>query len=319
MTAPIAISLNFDSLNEAYGFPSGFRDPSFFEFFDRFAELAARYEFPISIYIIARDLEHPEHFARVRDWATAGFEIGNHSWSHPFNLGGMPKDRMREEICRAHDAIASCTRTEPTGFIAPAWSTSREVVSTLIDLGYQYDTSVFPSVYLYPFVLKAAVNHLGNSKKLWSLFQRGDWTVPFSKPVRPYVVDRQFREVRNPAETTERLVILPLPTRSHLAPCIWHTVGFVFGRDYLARQLHRLLDTHTGFYYLIHPADFIGQEDVRAWGRQHLQRMQFSLRQKMESLTDVFELLRCCGRPVRLMADLARYHMDQLGETTAPR
>src|ERR1700730_10861303 len=123
MTNPISISINFDTLNEAYGFPPGYRDPSFFAAFDRIAELAARYAFPLSIYMIGRDLEHPDHAARVKDCAAMGHEIGNHTWSHHFNIGSLPKDMIRSEIARAHDRIAEVTGIEPVGFICPAWAT----------------------------------------------------------------------------------------------------------------------------------------------------------------------------------------------------
>ena len=155
---PIAININFDSLNQAYGFPEGFRDPSFFEGMDRFLEIANHYQAPLSIFVIGRDLQNPEIYARVRDWSNAGHEIGNHSWAHPVNLGRLAPEKIHDEVFRTHELITNCTGKEPTGFIAPAWSTSKTLVNTLIDLGYLYDTSLFPSMILYPAIIMNALH-----------------------------------------------------------------------------------------------------------------------------------------------------------------
>ena len=87
---PISISLNFDSLNEAARFPKGFIDPSFFKGFDRISDLLAKRNLKATILIIGRDLVNPEIRDRVADWGKAGFEIGNHSYSHHCNLGALP-------------------------------------------------------------------------------------------------------------------------------------------------------------------------------------------------------------------------------------
>ena len=84
--SPIAIDINFDSLNENLGFPSAFKDPSFFEVFDNFLYFSDKYNFKYSIYIIGKDLENPELKARVKDWSQAGHEIGNHIYP-PFKPG----------------------------------------------------------------------------------------------------------------------------------------------------------------------------------------------------------------------------------------
>ena len=43
---PIAVSLHFDSLSEAYGFPSKYCDPSYFAAFERINKLSQNYKLP---------------------------------------------------------------------------------------------------------------------------------------------------------------------------------------------------------------------------------------------------------------------------------
>jgi peptidoglycan/xylan/chitin deacetylase (PgdA/CDA1 family) len=309
---PIAVSVNFDSLNEAYGFPAGYRDPSFFEGMDRLLRIAERYNIPLSIYVIGKDLENKEIFSRVREWSQFGHEIGNHSWLHRVNLGRLSSEVVRDDICRAHDLIADCIEAEPVGFIAPAWATSAHVVETLIELHYTYDTSVFPSLLLYPAVIKNFLHHIRKPSRMLSVIDRPDWMGPITRPTRPFFADKQFRVLHAPAP--ESLLILPLPTINRLAPCIWHTTGFMFGWPFVFRQMERMLDTHKGFYYLLHPADFLGAEDLDKRYNQALYRMNISLKEKIRRLEEVFDRLASSPRPVQTMQELAAFHYQHHAE-----
>ena len=236
---PIAININFDSLNHAYGFPKGFRDPSFFEGMDRFLKIANRYQAPLSIFVIGRDLQNPEIYARVRDWSNAGHEIGNHSWSHPVNLGRLSPEKIHDEVFRTHELITNCIGKEPTGFIAPAWSTSKNLVNTLIDLGYLYDTSLFPSMILYPAIIMNALHFLRQPAEVQNILSRADWLGPIFRPTRPFLAGREF-QVLESEEKEKGILILPLPTINRIMPCIWHSVGFLLGWKLIQKQLEKL-------------------------------------------------------------------------------
>ncbi len=307
--SPLAISLNFDSLNEAYGFPPGFRDVSFFTAFDRVAALAAKYALPLSIYIIGKDLEHPDHRARVKEWHDMGHEIGNHTWSHDASLGSQSDAVIREEIGRAHEAIATVTGVAPEGFIAPAWSTSRGVVKELVRLGYRYDSSVFPSLFMYPMVLKSLLSHSMNLEKGRKILGRKDWDLPLVSPLEPYFVDENFKRYDTFAEG--RLLILPLPTRRRWQVSTWHTAGFFFGWKKHYRNVEKLCAKRDGFYYLIHPADFIAPEDLSPQYQQHLERMDVPIDEKMRRLEDVFKILAASPRGVSTMGRKAQFLSGQ--------
>ena len=304
--APISISLNFDSLNEAYGFPQDYRDPSFFVAFDRLVDLTSKHGLTFTVYIIGKDLENPEYFARVRDWASAGYEIGNHSWHHYFNIGALKPNQIREEVYRAHDRIAECTKREPRGFIAPAWAVSRHLIEVLIDRRYSYDTSFFPSLLLYPMLARIALNHASMPRKALRMVDRKDWMVPLNKPLRPFFVDRSFHSTA--VGGPDSLLVLPLPTVTRFGPAIWHSAGFTFGWKTVCNQLQKLLQSHDGFYYLIHPGDFLAPEELHSTLKHCLHRMNVPLANKMALLDEVFGLMAASGRPKVTMAELARYH-----------
>lgn len=310
MINPISISVNFDSLNEAYGFPPGYRDPSFFDGFDRLATLAGKYEFPLSIFIIGKDLEHQDHAARVREWRQMGHEIGNHSWSHHFNIGALPPNEIDSEIERAHNAIAHASGVEPVGFICPAWATSRAVIRKLVGLGYEYDTSTFPSVLLYPMAARIAFNHRKHPRKALRMLHRKDWQTPLVAPLHPYIVGADGRNTD--ANEERSIVILPMPTANRFSICIWHTIGFELGWRTCFGGLKALLCEHPGFYYLIHPGDFLGPSDLYAGRVHHLSRMDVPLREKLARLDDAFSIMKESQRPMVTMRRAAAFHRDQL-------
>jgi len=294
---PISINLNFDSLSEAFGFPSNFRDPSFFEGVDRFFAILDAHGVKSSIYVIGRDLENPAIFQRVREWAENGHEIGNHTWSHPMNLGGMSQNDIRQQIYRCHEIVTNCTGVEPKGFIAPAWSTSSRVVDCLIDMHYQYDTSLFPSFLLYPMVMKIFLNHINQPNRLMEIIGRRDWMNPFIARKNPgYVYHSKGKQ-------SGRLLQLPMPILNRFQPPFWHTIGFLFGWNYSNKLLDKILAKDDFFYYLLHPADFLGLEDVGNY--QHsLERLDQPLNEKLAKLEDGIEKIVNTGRPVVLMKDV---------------
>tara|TARA_Y100000589_G_scaffold304646_1_gene317962 strand:- start:1098 stop:2099 length:1002 start_codon:yes stop_codon:yes gene_type:complete len=299
---PLAFNINFDSFNEALGYPSNFRDPSFFEVFDRVEDLANRYEMPLSIYVIGRDLENPEVADRVRDWASAGHEIGNHSWSHHMNLGALPAEKIRDEVLRAHELISSVTGEEPSGFIAPAWSTSQSLLSILIENGYHYDTSLFPSLTIYPIVARIALNHLKKPSRFFRVLSRRDWSFSLTRPNQPFWSSASYKPTRL---DKSGIMVLPLPCRSLFEFPFWHTLNFIFGTGSTEKKLKKHLGA-KGFYYLTHPADFCDTSDFSDLNDETcLERVNVPIKEKMVLLERVFELLENTGRPFSTMKNLA--------------
>jgi peptidoglycan/xylan/chitin deacetylase (PgdA/CDA1 family) len=302
LTSPIAININFDSLNENLGFPQGFRDPSYFEVFDSFMEFSTKYNFKYSIYMIGRDLENPEISARVRDWSQMGHEIGNHSYTHHLNIGGLKKEKLEHEIMKSHELIGKTTGKAPRGFICPGWSTSKKVIEILIENNYLYDTSLFPSLIMYPSVLKNAFNHIGHKKKFKEIVSRRDYLFPLYKPLTPFYADKNFKTVN--ASAKEKILIMPLPTISRFSFSMWHTLIFIFGVEKSKKRLSNYLNHYKYFYYLMHPADLMDIAVVKDT-KHTIERMEVSYDVKANYVTEAFELIKQSKRPIVTMEQLA--------------
>lgn len=289
MSAYAAISLNLDSLAEAYGYPEGYRDPTFFDVMDRFLALADRYGFRYSIAVIGRDLETPEHRARVRAWHAAGHEIVNHSHTHSMAFGTLPRAAMHDEVLRAHDAITETIGEPPVGFIAPSWNASPALYEILTSLGYTHDTSAFPSWVLLPALVKNRYNYRGNPKGA-DVLRRRDWgTIAWG----PRCAHRR-----------SGVVVLPMPTNALRIAC-WHTLGFVIGWTLHGRLLRSCLRSTEPFTYVIHPADLMDARDLDPHRPIPLERLREPLAAKLRHLERVIATIRGSGRTIVTLRDLA--------------
>lgn len=287
-----AISLNFDSLSEAYGFPENYEDPTFTTVAERFFSISQARDFRYSIYVIGKDLEKKANRDQVKAWGQAGHEIGNHSYSHPRNLAGLSTPRLRDQIHIAHHLITEAVGVAPKGFIAPSWAYSHRLIDILIDLDYQYDTSVFPSWLYYPILAKLGINYIG-SNKLFTLFQRRDYIRFLTAPRQAHQITRQHGS----------LLELPVPTTRQRMAC-WHSLAFILGWNRYERLLRATLDQCPRFYYVIHPADLISSNDLDPNLQLHLQRMDIPYEIKYDYFIRSLDIIQQ-NRQIVLMHELA--------------
>lgn len=297
----VAFNINFDSFGEMYGFPENFDDRCFTVIADRFFELSRRYKFKYTIFIIGQDLERRANREAVKRWADEGHEIGNHSWSHFLNLGAMPLEEIRREVTRAHEKIAEVTGRAPRGFIAPGWSTSADLLKVLIELGYSYDTSAFPSWLLYFSVAKMLYRHAGGSR-FTKIIRRKDWSHSLLGETKPYLSSGELR----PAKAGEKgkIAVLPIPCNRYRVAC-WHTLSFVLGRARFKRLLQSCLRDSKAFYYLMHPGDLADAKDLDPSRSLRMERIRPSLEEKGRRIEEAMEIILADGRKVVTMEELA--------------
>lgn len=298
----MALALHLDSLGEAYGFPSGYRDPSFHEVLERFLKLAEKYKFKYSVYIIGKDLENSENRKCVKEWSLQGHEIGNHSWSHPANLGAMSKADILKELKSSHEIIRDTVGYEPKGFASPAWCVSSTLFEVLIELKYTYDISLFPSWLMYPVLLKLLLN-FSNDKRVLSLLHRKDFLYFLLGRRNPFNTSGSlFRKSNNIHE--ERITALPMPTNRFGIAC-WHTQVFMFGWKIHEKILRSCLKDVDAFYYVVHPADLMDERDLIPGRKICIERLTTSLEQKLRYLENFFEIVLESGREIVTVKELA--------------
>ena len=306
-----AINLNFDSLGEAYGWPKGFvEDAAFTRGVDRILNLSQKFNIPITFFLVAKDLENRKNYEIIRNISNyENVEIANHSYNHLFNFGSRSDQIIYDEIYKSHELIFKCTGKEAKGFISPTWSVSKNVIKNLIKLNYTYDTSFFQSIYLYPAVLKIVLSHLTKKKfkKAYQILNRRDYLLPFKYDEEPFFINSNMKKVLN--TTKESILEMPMPLINNFNPPIWHTAGYVFGWNFLKKKLKKILDKNKPFFYLIHPADFLDQNDLDNKYSLALERMDKSYNDKIKNLENMLEYIVMHGYKGAKLIDIAKlYH-----------
>ncbi|KMP10764.1 hypothetical protein UR09_05270 [Candidatus Nitromaritima sp. SCGC AAA799-A02] len=302
-----AFNINFDSLGYEYGFPAWYNDPSFFSIADRFFDLAERYKFKYTIFVIGRDLEKPENREAVQKWADHGHEIGNHSWSHGPDLVQLEKGEVRREVEKAHEIIFKATGLEPKGFLSRGWVCSEPLLEILLDLNYEYDTSQFPSWLALPMILKIWLNRRQMNESENKILNFQNLIYPFFGRRSEFLsMGKLYAEsdLTSFGSQEKKIAILPLPTTRLRFPC-WHTLAYVFGRSFHKRILQACLNQAGGFYYLMHPADLMVKEDLMPDRPCYFSRINFPLQKKIEILEESILMIINSGRKMVTMRELA--------------
>jgi len=131
----------------------------------RAAALFAQRHVHVTWFVIGRDADGdaalPDRAARTANaqrlatLAKAGDELGNHSYSHPYELAKLAAPDVDREIAGCDRVLRQVAGSAPRGFRAPGYDVSPAMMDVLARLGYRYDSSIFPAPGYY--VAKAAV------------------------------------------------------------------------------------------------------------------------------------------------------------------
>ena len=156
-TAPTSagsISIDVDSsvcYRQIHGLPlrEAGPDPIYEKALPRFLEAMDQRGIKATLFVIGRDLENSFNRKMIEAAAAAGHEIANHSYMHDYALSRLAIDDIRNDVRRAHVLIQEISGHAPVGFRAPGYNQSEHLFDVLEGLGYQYDSSFFPTPAYY--------------------------------------------------------------------------------------------------------------------------------------------------------------------------
>jgi peptidoglycan/xylan/chitin deacetylase (PgdA/CDA1 family) len=110
----------------------------------RLRDLFGREKIPATFFVIGQDLDREENREIIATLDIEGHEIANHSWHHFYDLSRRSRAVIRDEIAECGRAIERTIGKKPLGFRAPGYTIKNEMFEVLEELGYEYDSSVFP-------------------------------------------------------------------------------------------------------------------------------------------------------------------------------
>lgn len=124
---------------------SHYPDSVFEQSIPRFLELFRSFNIQSTFFIVGSDLEIPETAAGIKQIADAGHELANHSYTHPRNFAQLSIQEKKDQIEKTGKLIQQITNHSVSGFRAPSYAIDQDTFRILENLGYGYDSSIFPT------------------------------------------------------------------------------------------------------------------------------------------------------------------------------
>jgi peptidoglycan-N-acetylglucosamine deacetylase len=263
---PIAsLSLDLDnqwSYMKTHGDPGWESYPSYLDLVvPRVLQMLRKYHLTITFFIVGQDAALEKNRAALRSIAEAGHEIGNHSFNHEPWLHLYSREEIEKELAIAESAIENATGMRPIGFRGPGFSLSDETLKVLTSRGYAYDASTFPTflgplarVY-YFMTSKLSPEEKENRKLLFGSFWEG------LRPLRPYRWQMAQKTLIEIPVTTMPIVKLPF----HVSYLLYlGSFSSALANLYFRIALGLCKLTRVQPSLLLHPLDFVGNNDVAA-------------------------------------------------------
>ena len=251
----------------------------------RLAELAQALSIPLTLFVIGETVSRRENKDKLRSMAAAGHEIGNHSLGHRYDLTRLPEDVMKAEVEGAQRAIEEAVGVRPVGFRAPGYTITDALFRLLEEVGFLYDSSVFPCPAYW--ALK------GSAMSLIRLRGRRSHSVldtpkVLLAPRRPYRIGHPYW-VRGEGPLELPIQVTPGPRLPFFGTAI--TAAGPRG----ARWLSRMVVGEPLVNIELHGIDVLSESDGLAPLAKHQHDLKIPLARKLESLTAVVDTLRAAG------------------------
>jgi hypothetical protein len=212
-----------------------------------------------TVFVVGQDAELEKNHQALGRIATAGHEIGNHSFHHEPWLHRYSHEELVQELERSEFALQQATGVRPVGFRGPGFSLSSGTLDVLHQRGYEYDASTFPT-YIGP--LARAYYFMSASLSSTQREQRehlfGDVRDGL-RPVTPYEWQLPSGRLLEIPVTTLPVVKLPI----HLSYVVYlSSFSTLAARSYFRAALHWCRLWRVEPSLLLHPLDFLGSDDV---------------------------------------------------------
>jgi peptidoglycan-N-acetylglucosamine deacetylase len=290
MNAGIAsLSLDLDNqwtYMKTHGDPGWESYPSYLDLVvPRVLSILKERNLTVTVFVVGQDAALEKNHEALRAIATAGHEIGNHSFRHEPWLHRYPEAVIEADIAAAEEHIGRVTGKRPIGFRGPGFALSHAVLQILARRGYQYDATTLPTFLgpvaraYYFMSTKLGKEERIRRKALFGTFRDG------LRPIRPY------RWRLNPGSLVEipvtTMPILKVPI--HVSYLLYLGVispALALRYFKMALGLCRLTGTQPSL--LLHPLDFLGGEEVPALS--FFPAMGLSADRKMELVREVIRL-----------------------------
>lgn len=213
--------------------------------------------------------EAREHGGAVSEIARRGHEVASHSMTHRLPFADLDDQSLSYELSDSRHLLEELAQAPVVGFRAPSWDLSDRLIQALVEAGYRYDASTYPSI-LLPFLRRAVARRSPTGR---SRAKTRAWSAAFG-PAGLHEIGSADRP----------LVEVPMGTAPGLRLPYYQTMRFLMPQWAFA-ILRRFAHARRGpVTFSFHAVDFLGLDEDRLDPRiaRH-PGMKLSLKEKLDA------------------------------------
>lgn len=250
-----AITVDVDTLASIYK-GQGCRRPQGYTYaelrigLENLARFLEPYGAKATLFMVGKDFIVPGNQSVIRAIADAGFEIANHTFSHPQGFRLLTREQKENEIGGMEELCQQVIGKKPVGFRAPGWNVGDDALSILKRRGYLYDSSVFPTL-LTP-LLKGLHWYAMRSRAGGDRTTLGHWYYMFA-PIQPFQTGN--KSLARPGD--DGLVEFPISVTPWIRLPFFATFTMRTGLDLFHRSYQAIKSADFSLQYQLHLSDFV--------------------------------------------------------------
>lgn len=251
----------------------------------RIRAFASELAFSLTLFVIGRDLARSENVAALRPLVADGHEIGNHSLDHLYDLSRRVRSEQTHQVVHANEQVRVALGVVPTGFRAPGYTVTDELLDVVRECGLNYDSSVFPCPPYFAAKTARLMRMKLTGRRSGAIL---DTPLVLRAPTVPYRVGQPYWL------PGEGLLELPIQVVGPLRAPFIGTALSLLGPS-AARLLARGLLGAPLINLELHGIDFLDSRDMSQSMGAVQPDVRVPLQRKLETFKSVIELIRKAG------------------------
>lgn len=253
MKLPGTISIDVDTIQSI--FKTNCSGGEFEDGLSNICDFFGKYGIKTTLFFVGRDIAATNNRAIIKNIISSGHEIANHTMNHVQGLRFLPKEEKEREIVEFETVCEKATGCKPVGFRAPGWNIDEDILEILVERGYKYDSSIFPT-FLMPLMKSAyyMVKRAGNRSERSTM---GRLNYMFC-PTEPY---RTGSSSFN--KGSAGLLEFPITVSPVMRIPLFATMLLRSGVNNFKRALSSVLKKRSSVQFMLHLSDFVDYSRCR--------------------------------------------------------
>jgi polysaccharide deacetylase len=250
---PATVSVDVDPVDLhllGYGYRDLEPDPlAYTAALPRLVDVFARTGIRATFFVVGRDAA--AHAGALAALTRAGHEVASHSHSHPMAFSRLDPEQMRHELEESRRVLEAASGAAVVGYRSPNFDLDARAMEALVDAGFRYDASAYPTPFLLPARLLLALK----SRDMGAVLKLRCW--PFTMSRRPY------RWVRGARALEE----FPVSVTPGVRFPFYHTARYLMGDGRFESMLEGFARRGETLSYPLHAVDALGLAEDRVDAR----------------------------------------------------